>query len=230
MTTAPTSPSSPSTLSPKPIDTAALINNLQWRYAVKKFDASKKIPAATWQALEHATVLSPSSFGLQPWRFVVINDKALREKLKGASWNQSQITDASHLIAFARRTTLGAEDVQCYIDSIAATRGVPVASLDGYKNMMLGFANQPGFDTALWAAKQVYIALGVFLTAAANLGIDACPMEGIDPKQYDEALRPVLGNDYTTLCVATAGYRAADDAIAGMAKVRYPIGDVVKHV
>ena len=221
---------SPSALSPKPIDTAALISNLQWRYAVKKFDASKKIPAATWQALEHATVLSPSSFGLQPWRFVVVNDKPLREKLKAASWNQTQVTDASHLIVFARRTKLGAEDIQRYIDSIAATRGVPAASLDGYKNMMLGFANQPGFDTALWAAKQVYIALGVFLTAAANLGVDACPMEGIDPKQYDEMLKPALGSDYTTLCVATAGYRAADDAIAGMAKVRYAVGDVVKYV
>lgn len=220
----------PSAVAPKPVETAALINNLQWRYAVKKFDASKKIPAATWQALEHAAVLSPSSFGLQPWRFVVINDKALREKLKGASWNQSQITDASHLIAFARRTKLGADDIQRYIDSIAKTRNVPVASLDGYKNMMLGFANQPGFDTALWASKQVYIALGVFLAAAANLGIDACPMEGIDPKQYDEMLKPALGSDYTTLCVATAGYRASDDAIAGMAKVRYPIDDVVKYL
>lgn len=223
-------PTAPSALSPKPIDSAALLNNLHWRYAVKKFDASKKIPATIWQALEQATVLSPSSFGLQPWRFVVINDKALREKLKAASWNQSQITDASHLIAFARRTKLGAEDVQRYIDSIAATRGVPTASLDGYKNMMLGFANQPGFDTAIWASKQVYIALGVFLSAAANLGVDACPMEGIDPKQYDELLKPALGNDYTTLCVAAAGYRASDDAIAGMAKVRYALSDVVKHV
>lgn len=220
----------PSALAPKPIDAAALLNNLQWRYAVKKFDASKKIPAGTWQALEQATVLSPSSFGLQPWRFVVVNDKALREKLKAASWNQSQITDASHLIVFARRTKLGAEDVQRYIDSIATTRNVPLASLDGYKNMMLGFANQPGFDTAIWASKQVYIALGVFLSAAANLGIDACPMEGIDPKQYDELLKPALGGEYTTLCVATAGYRASDDAIAGMAKVRYAVGDVVKHV
>ena len=223
-------PSAPSALAPKPIDAAELLNSLQWRYAVKRFEASKKIPAGTWQALEQATVLSPSSFGLQPWRFVVVNDKALREKLKAASWNQSQITDASHLIVFARRTKLGAEDVQRYIDSIAKTRNVPLASLDGYKNMMLGFANQPGFDTAIWASKQVYIALGVFLSAAANLGIDACPMEGIDPKQYDELLKPALGGEYTTLCVATAGYRASDDAIAGMAKVRYAVSDVVKHV
>ncbi|HEX8877592.1 MAG TPA: NAD(P)H-dependent oxidoreductase [Phycisphaerales bacterium] len=220
----------PSALAPKPVDAAALLNNLKWRYAVKKFDPTKKIPGTTWQALEHAAVLSPSSFGLQPWRFVVVDDKGLREKLKGVSWNQSQVTDASHLIVFARRTNLGAADVQRYIDSIAATRNVPKESLDGYKNMMLGFAQQPGLDTGLWAAKQVYIALGVFLATAANLGVDACPMEGIDPKQYDELLRPVLGNDYTTLCVAAAGYRASDDAIAGMAKVRYAVGDVVKHV
>lgn len=220
----------PAAVAPKPVDPAALLSNLQWRYAVKKFDAGRKIPAATWQALEQATVLSPSSFGLQPWRFVVVHDTAIRAKLKAASWNQSQVTDASHLIVFARRTSLGAQDVQRYIDSIAKVRGVPVASLDGYKNMMLGFAQQPGFDTGLWASKQVYIALGVFLAAAANLGIDACPMEGIDPKQYDELLKPALGSDYTTLCVATAGYRASDDAIAGMAKVRYPIDDVVKYL
>jgi nitroreductase len=211
------------------ISESDLIQSLSWRYATKKFDPTRKIAAATWKTLEQALVLSPSSYGLQPWRFVVVNDPAVRKRLQPVSWNQPQIVDASHLVVFARRTSMTADDVQRYIDDIAKKRGVPAAALDGYKGMMLGTINTPAFPAAEWAARQAYIALGVFLASAAALHIDACPMEGINTAQYDEILGlPAQG--YSSVVVATAGYRAADDSYAGLAKVRFDHDLVVKHV
>ncbi len=212
-----------------PTTESELIQDLKWRYATKKFDATKKIPAATWTTLEQATVLAPSSYGLQPWRFIVVNDAAKRKQLQAVSWNQPQIVDASHLIVFARRTEMTAADVQRYIDDIAKKRGMPAAALDGYKGMMLGTINTPGFPAADWAARQTYIALGFFLAAAAALHVDACPMEGITASAYDEILG-LTAQGYAAVVVATAGYRAADDANAGYAKVRFDHNDVVKHV
>lgn len=217
---------SPSSVRHRPIDGAQLLNNLRWRYAVKKFDASKKIDPHAWRVLEHAAIHAPSSFGLQPWKFMVISDPALRQKLREASWNQSQITDASHLVVFARRTKLAELEVDQYIAQIASVRGVTKESLEEFRKMILGFALQPGFDVGLWAAKQVYIALGVFLASAAMLGIDTCPMEGFEPAKYDQILGlPEQGLAATV--VATAGYRASDDIYSTLKKVRFHEGDVV---
>jgi len=212
-----------------PVTEAELLQNLSWRYATKKFDATKKIPAATWATLEKAVVLSPSSYGLQPWRFIVVNDAAKRKTLQAASWNQPQIVDASHLLVFARRTEMTSADVERYVADISKKRGVPAAALDGYKGMMLGTINTPGFPAAEWAARQAYLALGFFLSAAASLHVDACPMEGISTGQYDEILG-LHGQGYSTVVVATAGYRAADDSYAPLAKVRYDLEQVVKHI
>ena len=218
-----TAPSLPAALAPD-----ALLERLHWRYAVKKFDPSRRIPADTWAALEEVLRLSPSSYGLQPWRFVVVQDKALRAQLRAASWNQSQITDASHLVVFAARRGLHVADVERFVDSMVKERGVTRQSLEGYAKMMTGFVSAPPphihLDT--WASRQTYIALGFFLEACALLGVDACPMEGLDPAQYDELLG--LGRDgYATLCVATAGYRSAEDGYAREKKVRFPAGDVI---
>ena len=210
------------------LDGSALIERLHWRYAVKKFDPARKIPAATWAALEEVLRLSPSSYGLQPWRFVVVNDPALRQTLRAASWNQSQITDASHMVVFAARKGLGVQDVERFVDSIAQQRGVTREALAGYANAMLGFVSKPPAHVHLdtWSSRQTYIALGFFLEACALLGVDACPMEGIEPAKYDEILG-LAKDGYASLCVATAGYRAADDKSAGLKKVRHPLGEVV---
>jgi nitroreductase len=210
------------------LDSAALIERLNWRYAVKKFDPARKIPAATWSALEEVLRLSPSSYGLQPWRFVVVNDPALRQTLRAASWNQSQITDASHMVVFAARKGIAVADVERFVDSIVKERGVSKEAIAGYANVMKGFVSAPPPHVHLdtWSSRQTYIALGFFLQACALLGVDACPMEGLEPAKYDEILG--LGKDgYTTLCVATAGYRAADDSYAGLKKVRHPAGEVI---
>jgi nitroreductase len=215
-----------------PVPAETLIRQLSWRYATKKFDASKKIAPETWTALERAAMLAPSSYGLQPWKFVEVTDPKLRQTLRTHSWNQPQITDASHLVVFARRSEMTPSDVQRWVDRIVEVRGVPQQALAGYRDMMLGSVANPagvpggGFDT--WTSRQVYIALGFFLAAAALLGIDACPMEGFDPAKYDEALGlPALG--YHATVVAAAGYRAADDTLSPdkSPKVRFTEKEVI---
>jgi nitroreductase len=203
-----------------------LLSALNWRYAVKKFDPTRRIPDATWAALEQALVLSPSSYGLQPWRFVVVSDPALRARLREASWKQAQVTDASHLVVFASRVGVDQADVQRYMERIAEVRGASLESLAGFQGMLSRTVASLGAGGDAWTARQVYIALGTLLTSAAVLGIDACPMEGIDGARYDEMLGLApLG--YHALCVAALGYRAADDGYAANTKVRFPAEQVI---
>lgn len=214
-----------------PVAPETVVRQLEWRYATKKFDATKKIAAADWDALERSLVLSPSSFGLQPWKFVVVTDPAVRQRLVAASWNQTQVADASHAVVFTIVKDLGAAHVETYVRKIAQVRGVPVESLDGYKKVMADFLARPRpqFDVNAWASLQVYIALGNFMTAAAVMGIDTCPMEGINRPQYDEILGLAkLG--LTTVVVGVAGYRAADDRYAEAKKVRFERSDVIVRI
>jgi nitroreductase len=214
---------------PVPADT--VVRSLDWRYAVKKFDADRKIPASDWVAIERSLVLTPSSFGLQPWKFVVVSDPEVRRRLVAASWNQRQVADASHLVVFAIVKDLGPAHVDAFLSRTADVRGVPVASLDGYRKVVLGFLARPKdqFDVNAWAAHQVYIALGNFMTAAAVMGIDTCPMEGIVPAQYDEILG-LAPKGLATVVVGVAGYRAADDGYASAKKVRFDAKDVIVRV
>jgi nitroreductase len=207
------------------------MEQLSWRYATKQFDPRRKIDPADWVALEQALVLAPSSFGLQPWKFVVVTDPSLRQRLVPVSWGQHQIADASHLVVFTVKKHLDARNIENYITRIAEVRGVSLESLADFRDMMLGGIIQ-GMDAAArkaWATRQVYIALGSFLNSAALLGIDACPMEGIEPDQYDE----ILGLDQqglTTIVVAAAGYRLPSDPYAALKKVRFPKEEVLTHL
>jgi nitroreductase len=203
---------------------------LNWRYAVKKFDPARRIPADQWRVLEESLRLSPSSYGLQLWKFFVVTDGAVREALVEHSWGQRQVADADKLVVFAVKKDIGPADVQKLIDRTAAVRGIPATALDGYKGMMLNTVTKtPAAELAAWARNQVYIAHGVFLATAAVLGVDACPMEGFVADKYDELLKlPEQG--YHAVVLATAGYRAADDKNAGMAKVRYEPAEVVGHI
>ena len=185
----------------------------------------RKIPSDTWKALEQSLILTPSSYGLQPWKFYVVKDRGLRERLLPNSWNQAQITDASHLVVFAQKKDLTIVDIDHYVDRIAEVRNVPGASINGFKQMMMGLVGH----AEEWAGRQVYIALGNFLTSAALLGIDACPMEGINVEQYDQILG-VGKENYHTLCVAAAGYRASDDSYAHLPKVRFPVQEIITHL
>ncbi|MFN3190418.1 MAG: NAD(P)H-dependent oxidoreductase [Aureliella sp.] len=205
-----------------------VIERLQWRYAVKKFDPEKKIEAATWDALEQALLLTPSSYGLQPWKFAVITDQAIMEKLPEASWNQMQPKDCSHMVVLAARKTMDADYIQEYMQSVVTKRELPARALDGYQKMLTGIVD--GMDSHFdWNARQVYIALGQLMVAAAMVGVDTCPMEGIVPDQYDE-IAGFKGTDYATVVGCACGYRHADDAQSKAAKVRYPAERLISRL
>lgn len=206
-----------------------LLDQLAWRYATKKFDPARKIPSELWATLEKAAALAPSSYGYEPWRFLVVSTPALREKLKAAANNQAQVTDASHLIVFCRRETMAPADTEALVARAAKARGVSVESLAALQSKLNGFVaggKPPGGEWAVYTARQTYIALGFFLSAAAALGIDACPMEGFDPAQFDEILG-LKGSGYLSTVIATAGYRAADDKYATTPKVRRSLDEVI---
>ncbi len=215
----------------KPIPASSLLEVLNWRYATKKFDPAKKIPADTWAALEEALVLAPSSYGLQPWKFIVVQDDATRQRLSAASWNQTQPVECSHYVVFAVRKNLGADHVGRYVDRIVEVRGGAKEGLKGFHDLMLTHLERARADGRLdtWQSHQVYIALGQFLVSAALLGVDACPMEGIEPPKYDEILG-LSAQGLTTLCAAAAGYRSAGDNYAAAKKVRFKPADVIVHV
>jgi nitroreductase len=212
-------------------NTQQLLNALNWRYATKVFDSGRKIPADVWQTLEHALALSPSSYGLQPYRFLVINDPAKRAELLPHSWNQKQVVDASHYIVFTARTRMTEADVDNLIARTTDVRKIPASSLNFYRDMMLGdLVKGPRSQFAHeWATRQAYIALGNLMTCAAVLGVDAGPMEGFVPAEYDRVLG--LGDSgYASVVCCALGYRAASDKYAGLAKVRFEIKDLVRYV
>jgi nitroreductase len=201
------------------------------RYATKKFDPSRTISPENWEALEQSLHLAPSSFGLQPWRVIVVANPAIRATLRAAAWNQPQVTDASHLLVCTAKRQILPADVEKFIAQTSSVRGVPAEKLAGYKGMISGFIASPGLDHTHWNTRQVYIALGFFMLAAANLGIDTCPLEGIDPAQFDATLK-LADSGYTTVVACAAGYRAADDHTqpTKAPKVRYPRGEIVSHI
>ena len=208
-----------------------LVETLAWRYATKRFDPSKDIDAKTWEALEESLVLTPSSYGLQPWKFLVVSDPGLRARLKEQAWGQGQVTDASRFVVFTHRTDLTESDVDRLITRTAEVRGVAPESLTGYRQMMLGnLVNGPKRATiGDWTARQAYIALGQLMTAAAALGVDATPMEGLDPKAFDQILG-LEGSGYATVMACAVGYRAEDDAYAKLPKVRFAKDELVVNL
>ena len=207
-----------------------LIQQLNWRYATKVFDPARKIPAELWEQLEQALVLTPSSFGLQPYRFIVVTDPALKARLRPASWNQSQIEDCSHLVVFLAQNDMTEASIDEYLARIAQVRGVTAESLTGYRSFMVGDLVQGPRHAIIqeWAARQTYIALGNFMTSAAVLGVDTCPLEGLVPAQYDEILG-LAGSGYRTVCACPAGYRSEADKYATLPKVRYAKDRLITH-
>ncbi len=213
------------------ISSQQLLDRLNWRYATKQFDPTRKINAQDWATLEDALLLTPSSGGVQPWKFIGVTDPAVRAKLLPASYGQSQITNASHLVVFAAKKNFSEADVDAFIHQTAATRGVSVESLAPYRGILVGGIVQAMDEQArnAWARNQAYIALGNLLTSSAMLGIDACPMEGFDRAQYDEILG-LNKQGFASAVIATLGYRVASDQYAAATKVRFPKEQVFAHV
>lgn len=196
------------------------IKDANWRYATKKFDASKKVSAEDLATLKEAIRLSASSYGLQPYKVFIIENPELRAQLQPASWGQSQIVDASQVIVFANMTQFGEAEIDAYFDNMTSTRGISIEAVQGYKDFMKSKINALSAEAkSNWTAKQTYLALGNLLNAAAELKIDVTPMEGFEADKYNEILG-LTEKGLNASVVATIGYRHEEDATQHYAKVR----------
>ena len=199
---------------------STFLENQNWRYATKKFDATKKITDADLAFLKEAIRLSTSSYGLQPYRVFIVENPELRAKLVAASYGQAQVADASHLLVFANELNFGEVGIDQLAATICKTRELPLEAIQGYVDYMKGnITGLPEDVRNIWTAKQTYLALGNLLNAAAELHIDVTPMEGFVPAQVNEILGlDALGLNATLL--APIGYRHVEDATQHYKKVR----------
>ncbi len=214
----------PNFISPDP-----WLSNLRWRYATKRFDPTRRIDAESWHAIEQSLVLTPSSFGLQPWKFFVITSQEIKDRLPAISWGQSQPKDCSHMVVFTSLRELTVDYVDHFLQRTASNRAISMASLEGYRKGILGFMHAMRGSHGIWSAHQAYIALGQLMATAAALGIDACPMEGISAEQYDDLLG-LSGSPYATRVACALGYRHPEDGYAKNAKVRFEADEVIVHL
>ena len=207
-----------------------LIDALRWRYATKQFNPARTIPEDVWQAIEESLVLTPSSFGMQPWKFLQIVNPEIRSRLRAHSWDQTQTTDSSHFLVLTAKTNITEQDIDAWLEFLAKARNIPAATLAPLRSVMAGFiASRDNAARRAWTSRQCYIALGQLMTSAALLGIDTCPLEGIDPAAYDQVLG-LEGSGYTTIVACSLGYRADEDKYAQAPKVRYPRESIIERI
>ena len=207
-----------------------LIEDLNWRYATKKFDASKKISSSDLEVIKESLRLTPSSYGLQPLQFLIIENVAMRQQLIPASYGQQQIADASHLIVICAYSDLTDDHVDAYVENVISTRNSDPESVKNYGGFMKkNFAGMTDEDKLTWASKQAYIALGQLLHTCANLRIDATPMEGFIPERYSEIL-DLNAKHVTPILVCPIGYRHAEDATQHLNKVRKDHAELFKII
>ena len=196
------------------------LDHQNWRYATKKFDATKKISTEDLNFLKEAIRLSSSSYGLQPYKIIIVENPELRAQIQPAAWGQSQIVEASHLIVFANRTSINENEIEDYFQNISNTRGIPADALAGYKGFLKGNVAKLSDDAAnIWNSKQTYLAMGNLLNAAAELKIDVTPMEGFEPAKVNEILGLEKLGLHASL-MATIGYRHEEDDTQHYKKVR----------
>ncbi|NGY38259.1 NAD(P)H-dependent oxidoreductase [Flavobacterium sp. XN-5] len=199
---------------------STFLEHQNWRYATKKFDASKIINTEDLNTLKEAIRLSSSSYGLQPYKVIIVENPELRAKIQPAAWGQSQIVEASHLIIFANETKIEEQSIDNFVENISATRNIPLDSLSGYSDFMKSKIVTLDNDSKnIWSSKQTYLAMGNLLNAAAELKIDVTPMEGFVPELVNE----ILGLEKLGLnasLIATLGYRHDEDATQYYKKVR----------
>jgi nitroreductase/dihydropteridine reductase len=207
-----------------------VINALEWRYATKKFDPDKKLSAKQLDVLLEALRLSPSSFGLEPWRFIVVTNPKIRARLRTVGFDQPQITDASHLIVFAAAKDIDDALIDQYIQRVANIRRTSIESLRNRSVMIKEYTHAKTEQKRKeWPIRQAYIALGVLLTAAALEGIDACPMEMFDQQKFDEILGLEKLHVESRVIVAV-GFRSPNDDYAHAKKVRLSKDQVILNI
>ncbi|MCB2209013.1 MAG: NAD(P)H-dependent oxidoreductase [Bacteroidetes bacterium] len=207
-----------------------LLKNLRWRYATKRFDTSKKVSTNDLAKLKEAIQLSVSSYGLQLYKVLIIQDMELREELKPVSWNQNQITEASHLIVFCNYTDVNSFDIEEFIQTTSDIRGIDYEKLKGYGDFINSKLDEKSDDQKRnWLERQPYIALANLLMASAELKIDACPMEGFESEKYNEILG--LNESGLNACVIAAiGYRSPEDQSHKFPKIRKPADKLFEEI
>ncbi len=199
----------------------SIIDDLNWRYAVKKFDPKRKVNPKDVEVLVETMRLTATSYGLMPFRLLVIDDKATKTKLKEASWGQSQVEEASHVFVLCNILKPGTAEVDAYMQLISKEREIPRENLDGFAQRLNEKLKAPDEELSNWSARQAYIALGALLTVCASRRIDACPMEGFDPKKYNQILN-LNERGLNAVLAVPVGYRARDDKYQFVKKVRPP--------
>ncbi len=207
-----------------------LIENLKWRYATKKYDASKKVSKKDIDYIKEAVQLTASSYGLQPFKVLEIKNPVLREALKPLSWNQSQITDASHLFVFCNVIEVTDNDVDDLMLLKSNSNDIPLEKISGYGDFVKGKLKEKSENEMFhWTAKQTYMALSNALNACAALQIDCTPMEGFDTDDYNKKLG--LKAKGLNACVLFAvGYRHPEDIAQNSKKVRKPIDTIFEEI
>jgi nitroreductase/dihydropteridine reductase len=204
-----------------------LTTAMSWRYATKKFDPDRVVSEPVIEALLETGNLAATSYGLQPFQFVVIQNQELQDKLVASSYGQRQVADASHVIVIATRTDVDADYISEYIAMVEERRGLAAGTMEEYKNIMIGtMGSMSEAHLSEWAAKQAYLVLGTLLAACAVLEIDSCPMEGFVAEEYDDLLG--LKDRYLHAAVVLPiGYRSSEDVAQHQAKVRRRMEEMV---
>lgn len=211
------------------VDNEILFNQMNWRYACKKFDPTKIIREADWNILAETLRLTASSYGLQPWKFIVVQNPEIRKQLLDASWKQSPVTEASHFVVITYKEKMDEAHIDRHVAQTAKIRGIEVSTLDKMKKVMMGdlVVGPRSATIEAWAQRQCYIAMGSFLTTAALMEIDTLPMEGLDPVAYDRILE-LEGTGFKTVAAIACGYRG-DDKYSTTKKIRFDLPDVVVY-
>jgi len=202
------------------------IENLNWRYATKKYDSSKKVSSENLEKLKEVIQLSVSSYGLQLYKVIIVENTALREKLKPVSWGQDQITEASHLVVFCNYTNVKDKHVDDFLNMTAKSQDMEVKNLSGYGDFMKGKIKEMTTSESFnWTSRQTYLALGNLLNACAELKIDSCPMEGFEPEKYNDILG-LSKQGLNAAVIATIGYRSNEDHTQNRPKVRKSLNEL----
>lgn len=206
-----------------------LLRQLEWRYAVKKFDRTRQISDDDWQTLEQSLILTPTSYGLQPYKFIVVTDRATKEAIQPHAWNQSQVRDCSHLVVIAGKEDVTSNDIEHYLARIMEIRGTAPEMLIDFRKTMGSFVTKlkETGELGAWVSRQCYIALGFLMSAAAVRGIDSCPMEGFIPAGVDAVLN-LNEQKLNSVVLCALGYRSSEDWLGQLAKVRLPQNELVQ--
>ena len=208
----------------------SIIEHLEWRYAVKKFDENHRLSDQKIQKIKNAFNLTATSYGLQPIKMVIVQNKELQKQLVVHSWDQQQVAQASHLLIFCTEARIDAKYISGYFERIKQIRGTSDEILNPFKEAMLSnFEKMDTLQIQQWAKNQAYLAMGNLLTICAAEQIDSCPMEGFVPSAYEELLG-LKDKGLNAVLVMPIGYRAEDDMFSGFKKVRRNLSDSIIEI